>query len=72
MIIQGQLEKSNGQVVGRYKVDLNIIADRDSMTNICEELESMIEKHCFSTRTSLVLEKLIEELDCFEEIGGGE
>lgn len=68
IIILGQSEKYNGYSLGQYEIDVDIIADIDSVMESKEELEVILGKENISLTTFKILKKVIEELETYAEV----
>ncbi len=68
IMILGRSEKYNGYSLGQYKIDIDIIADIDTVMESREELEVILDKENISLTTFKILRKVIEELESYSEM----
>lgn len=68
MIIIGESERYNGFVYGKYKINLEIMAETDDIEQVRDEIEVVMHKENICKTTFEILEKVIEELEGFEEV----
>lgn len=67
-MIVGQGERYQGCILGRSKVDLDIVAEVDEFEEVIDELDRLARRKEIKDSTKALLGKIASELENFETI----
>lgn len=68
MIVTGKSERRENHTIGKYNINLDIIADIDDIAEVREEIMSALNREPLGSYTYEILLKVIHELEAYDEI----